>query len=303
MSPEPAPAATTSSQRAPAPRWLPLAPWLFVLLWSGGYTPVRIAVEDCPPLLLLALRYGGVLLLLVPAYLVVRPPLPRSPREWFHLAFVGLLIQGIYFGLCNFAIQRGASAAGLAIVLAMQPILVALAVPRFAGEAVGRNVWAGLLLGLAGAVVVVLAKSSLGGATAAGIAIALIALLFITAGTLWEKRFGVTQHPIVANIVQCGIAGALALAAAAAVEPFEVRWTWPLFWSLAYLVIANSIVAMTLLLAMVRYGQATKASALFFLVPPVSALIAWLILGEPLSPVTWVGMAVAGFGVWLVRGR
>lgn len=284
-----------------APRWLWLAPWMFVALWSGGYTPVRIALDYCEPLLLLAIRYIGVLVILLPAYLLWRPPLPKSGREWLHLGIVGFLIQGVYFALTNVAIKLGASAAGLGIVLALQPILIALAVPRFAGEAVDRRIWLGLGLGLVGAVIVVLAKSNVGGATTAGIVTAVVALLFITAGTLWEKRFGTSQHPIVANLVQCGVACVIALGAAATHESFAVQWTWPFVWSLAYLVIGNSIIAMTLLLAMVRHGQATRASALLFLVPPGSAVIAWAILGEALPPPVWIGMFLAGLGVWLVR--
>jgi drug/metabolite transporter (DMT)-like permease len=297
--PDPA-AAVAGGRRAAPPRWLPLAPWLFVALWSGGYVPVRVGLEYCEPVFFLAVRYIGVLAVLVPAYLLMKPPLPATRREWLHLAVVGLLIQGVYFALANVAIKLGASAAGLGIVLALQPILVALIVPRFAGEVVERRAWTGLGLGLAGAVTVVLAKSSIGGATFAGILTAALALLFITAGTVWEKRFGSSQHPVVANLVQCGAAGLLALAVAAPLESFTIRWSWPFAASLAYLVIGNSIIAMTLLLAMVRHGQATRASALLFLVPPGSAGFAWLLLGEPMPPLAWAGMALAGIGVWLV---
>jgi len=288
--------------KSTAPRWLAAAPWLFVALWSFGYTPTRIAVEYCEPIFMLAVRYMGVLAILVPAYLVVRPPLPRRGRDWLHLAIVGFLIQGVYFTLTNVAIKLGASAAGLGIVLALQPILVGLLAPRLAGEQVSRAVWIGLLLGLAGVAIVVLAKSS-SGATLAGIVTAFAALVFITAGTLWEKRFGTSHHPIVANLVQAGVALAVALAAAAPLETFKIDWSWPFAWSMLYLVVGNSIVAMTLMLAMVRYGQVTRASSLLFLVPPGSALLAWLILGEPMPPLAWIGMVVAGIGVWIVNAK
>jgi drug/metabolite transporter (DMT)-like permease len=286
------------------PKWLPLAPWAFVLLWSGGYVPVKVGLAYVEPLFFLVLRYAAVLALLIPAYLIVRPPLPQTSRAWAHLAIVGTLIQGIYFALANLAIGLGASAAGLGIVLALQPILVALLAPYVtASETVSGRAWIGLCLGLAGAVVVILAKADVNDATVIGIATTCIALVFITAGTLWEKRFGSAQHPIVASIVQCGIAGVLALAVAWPFETFRVEWAWPFIASLAYLVIANSIIAMTLLLAMVRQGQATRASALLFLVPPASAGFAWLLLSEPYPPLAFAGMALAGLGVWLVRGR
>lgn len=284
-----------------APRWLVAAPWLFVALWSFGYTPTRVALNYCEPIFMLAVRYMGVLVVLIPAYFIVRPPLPQRRRDWMHLVIVGLLIQGAYFTLTNIAIKIGASAAGLGIVLAMQPILIGMLAPRLAGEIVERRVWIGLLLGLAGVIVVVLAKSSAGAATLSGIVTACAALLFITAGTLWEKRFGTTHHPIVANLVQCSVALVVALSVAAPLKSFQINWSWPFALSMLYLVIGNSIVAMTLLLAMVRYGQATRASALLFLVPPGSAAIAWMLLGEPMPMLAWAGMVLAGIGVWMVR--
>lgn len=295
-------AAQSPPSKPSAPRWLVAAPWLFVALWSFGYTPTRVAVEYCEPIFMLAVRYMGVLAILIPAFLVVRPPLPQRGRDWMHLAIVGFLIQGVYFTLTNIAIKLGASAAGLGIVLAMQPILVGLLAPRLAGEQVSRQVWLGLLLGLAGVAIVVLAKSS-AGATLAGIVTAFAALVFITAGTLWEKRFGTSHHPIVANLIQCSVALAVALAAAAPLESFAIDWSWPFAWSMLYLVVGNSIIAMTLMLAMIRYGQVTRASSLLFLVPPGSALLAWLILGEPMPALAWLGMVVAGLGVWIVNAK
>ena len=294
---------TATPARTAKPWWLPFAPWIFVALWSGGYAPVKIALQYSEPLFLLVLRYAGVLALLIPAYLIMRPPLPRSRRAWLHLIIVGILIQGIYFALANMAIGLGASAAALGIILALQPILVALTVPWVTGEAVSIRTWAGLALALAGAVIVILAKSGAGDATTAGIITTCFALLFITAGTVWEKRFGQTQHPIVANIVQCGAAGAIALAVAWPLETFTVNWTWPFVLSLAYLIVGNSIIAMTLLLAMLRHGAATRASALFFLVPPCSAAIAWFLLDESFPPLVFAGMAAAAAGVWLARSR
>lgn len=288
--------------KASAPRWLVAAPWAFVALWSFGYTPTRVALDYCEPIFMLAVRYMGVLVVLLPGYFIVRPPLPQRPRDWLHLAIVGFLIQGAYFTLTNIAILIGASAAGLGIVLALQPILIGVLAPRIAGEHVNRRVWIGLLLGLAGVAIVVLAKSS-AGATLSGILTAFAALVFITAGTLWEKRFGTTHHPVVANLVQCAVALVVALAVAAPLERFHIDWSWQFSLSMLYLVVGNSIVAMTLMLAMVRYGQVTRASSLLFLVPPGSALFAWFLLGEPMPPIAWIGMIVAGIGVWIVNAR
>lgn len=283
------------------PLWLRTAPLVFLLLWSGGYTAVRIGVDDIEPITFLALRYVVVLAILAPVWLLLRPPLPATRAQWMHLAIVGALIQGFYFGATNIAIKLGVSAVGLAIVLALHPISVALLAPRFVGEPVGRRIWAGLLLGLAGALVAIIAKSSDGGATASGIAAAAIALVFITAGTLWEKRFGSNQHPVVASAVQCTVALAIAVPPALMLESGRIAWTASLIASTLYLSLFNSIVAMSLLFAMIRRGAAARATALLFLVPPTSALIAALMLGEPMPPATWLGMALAAAGVMITR--
>jgi drug/metabolite transporter (DMT)-like permease len=127
------------------------------------------------------------------------------------------------------------------------------------------------------------------------------ALLCITAGTLWEKRFGRSHHPVVSNAVQylAGLAGTLPLAML--FEHFSFDWNLPFLGALAYLVIGNSIIAMTLLLAMIRAGEVSRVSSLFYLVPPISALMAWPLLGEEMPPLGWAGFVLAAAGVALAR--
>lgn len=215
------------------PLWLIAAPVVFLLLWSGGYSGVKVGLTAVEPVFLLALRYVVVLAVLIPAFVVMRPRLPSSPRAWLHVAVTGLLIQGLYFGSTNVAIKLGASAVGLAIVLAMQPILVALLSQRLVGEVVTRATWLGLALGLAGAAIAIQAKAQTGEATVGGLVVAAVALVFITAGTLYEKRFGEAHHPIVANGVQCAVALALALPLAMATESLRIDWSWPFVAALA----------------------------------------------------------------------
>lgn len=283
------------------PAWLLLAPVAFLLLWSAGYSSVKIGLEWVEPFYLLALRYVLVLAVLVPAMAVLRPPMPSGTAAWRHLIVVGLLIQGLYFGATNLAIGVGASAAALGIILALQPILVALLAPRLTGEGVSGRAWIGLALGISGAVVAILAKSQIGDATFLGILTAGFAVIFITAGTLYEKRFGIDHHPVVANSVQCAVGLAVALPVALAFEEWRFTWTWPLVLSLLYSSICNSIVAMTLLFAMIRHGAAARASALLFLVPPTSAAMAQYFFGENMPAAAWLGMALAALGVTMVR--
>jgi len=296
---EPSRSAAAGSGQQPA--WLLLAPVIFLLLWSAGYSSVKIGLEWVGPFYLLALRYFLVLAVLIPAMVVLRPPMPVGATAWRHLIVVGLLIQGLYFGATNLAIGVGASAAGMGIILALQPILVALLAPRLANESVSGYAWIGLVLGVTGAVVAILAKSQIGDATFLGILVSGVAVILITAGTLYEKRFGVDQHPVVANTIQCAVGLAVIFPVAFAFEEWRFTWTWPLVLSLLYSAICNSIVAMTLLFAMIRHGAASRASALLFLVPPTSAAMAKYFFGEEMPAAAWLGMAIAAVGVVMVR--
>lgn len=289
------------SETTPAsgrPLWLLLAPAIFLVLWSGGYSIAKLGIRHAEPLTFLALRYAIVLIILTPFAIAMKPRWPRRLVEWLHIAIVGFLIQGIYFGLCYLAFNAGASAGTVAIIVCLQPILVGLAAPYFARERVSVLRWLGLVLGLAGAATVILAHSRVEAESIFGVLCSIGALIGITGGTLWEKRFGGNHHPIVSNMVQyvAGLAATLPLALAT--ETLAVDWTSPEFYAaLSYLVIGNSLISMTLLLAMIRAGEVSRVSSLFYLVPPMSALMAWPILGEAMPPLAWLGMAIAAAGV------
>ena len=302
--PDPIPAPRAAPRTAPrAATWVAAAPVVFLLLWSGGYTVAKVGIGDADPFTLLSLRYAGVLLLLAPFALVLRPPPPTGRAQWAHLAFVGFLIQVVYFGAAWTAFRLGSSAGAVALVTSLQPVLVGLAMPLVSDERVSRARWAGLALGLAGTVLVLSANAGIQVTGGAGLAFAVAALLAFTLATVWEKRFGVAHHPLTANAVHYAVGLACTLCVAVLFEPMRVAWTGALLGSLAYLVVGNSIVAIGLLLMMIRRGEATRVSALFFLVPPTSALIAWLAIDEPMAPLAWVGMGVAALGVWLATRR
>jgi drug/metabolite transporter (DMT)-like permease len=269
----------------------------FVVLWSAGFAFVALGLPDSEPFTFLALRYAIVVALLGGAVALLRPALPRRRREWIDLAVVGLVLQGGYFTMLYLALEREASTGTIALIVSLQPILVALLAPRLAGERVSALRWAGLALGLAGAALVIAARSSVGAPSGAGLALAAGALVALTSSTLYETRFGVEHHPVTANAVQCGVALLVTLPPALALEGFEVDWTGDLALSLAYLVLANSLLAITLLLMLMRRGEASRVSALFFLVPPLAAAIAWALLGESLPAPAWAGMALAAVGV------
>lgn len=288
---------------AAPPAWLKAAPALFLVLWSSGFVVLKVGLAYADPLTFLALRYACVVLILAPLLLALRPPLPTRASAWGHLAMVGLLLQAGYFCFTYLSLKQGMSAGGVALITSLQPILIGLLAPALAHERVDARRWAGLALGVAGAALVIVAKASIDVLAPLGLAFAVGALLCLTGGTLYEKRFGTQIHPVASNFVQYGVGLAVSAPLAFWLEPMRIEWTGPLLGSLAYLVVGNSLVAITLLLAMIRHGEASRVSALFFLVPPCTAIIALLILREPIPPLAWPGMALAALGILLVTRK
>ena len=190
--------------------------------------------------------------------------------------------------------------APIALITAQQPVLVGLLAPVIAGEKVDAIRWLGLVLGVAGAGLVIVARSSIGVASPGGLLFAIAALLSITSGILWQKRFPTLSHAVLANLVQYAVGLAITAPLAFFLEPMRVDWVPGLFGSLAYLVLGNSIVAISLLLAMVKYGEASKVSALFFLVPPTTAFIAFVLLQETIPTLALPGFALSACGIYLV---
>lgn len=285
------------------PAWLVFAPGIFLIMWSTGYVAAKFGLGYIEPMTFLSLRFASVVIIMAGLFVILRPPLPKSPDEWMHLAIVGFLLQAMYFGMCYMSFNAGLSVGTLALILAMQPILVGLIAPRWNGESVGWQQWAGLVLGLAGAIILITARSEIAAPSAIGFTFAVLALVGISGGSLWEKRFGVSHHPVTANLVgfTAGFAGVAPFMLA--FETMTIDWTWQLIASLVYLVVASSLIAIGLLLAMIRAGEVSRVSALFFLVPPMAATAAWIVLDEVMPPMAWVGMGVAGLGVFMATTR
>ena len=268
-------------------------------MWSTGYVAAKFGLGYIEPMTFLALRFSCVVAIMAVLFLILRPPLPKSRAQWMHLAIVGFMLQSMYFGMCYMSFNEGLSVGTLALILSMQPIIVGLIAPRWSAETVNWRQWFGLVLGLIGAVTVIIARSEITTPSVIGFIYACLALFGITGGSLWEKRFGISHHPVTANLVGFTV-GLLGIAPfMIAFETMEIIWTWQLAGSLVYLIVASSLIAVGLLLAMIRAGEVSRVSALFFLVPPMAATFAWIVLDEIMPPLAWVGMIVAGLGVFM----
>lgn len=292
---------TTSQPASAASRFYPL---FFVALWSTGFIGAKYGLPDAEPLTFLSLRYAAVLLLMGGIAWLSKAPWPDSRRAWLHIAVSGLLVHAVYLGGVFTAIARGLPAGVTALVVGLQPVLTALGAAALLGERVRPTQWLGLALGFAGVSLVVAHKvvvSSNAMAITGMLLPAVLALLGITAGTLYQKRFCPAFDLRSGSVIQFLPCLVLTLLAAWWSETLQVRWTGHFIFAQAWLVLVLSLGAVSLLNVLIRRGSAVNVASLFYLVPPTTALMAWALFGETLTGLALLGMGLAVFGVWLAR--
>jgi drug/metabolite transporter (DMT)-like permease len=284
--------------------WLRAMPAVFVLIWSTGFVVAKYGLPYAPPLTFLSIRYALSLLCFLLWIALARVTWPRGRQQWLHLAVSGMLIHAGYLGGVWVAIKAGMGSGLASLMVGLQPVLTALWVSSMAsndvGEKVSKRQWLGLALGLGGLVLVVARKF---GATQEVTAFTLlaitIALLSITAGTLYQKRFVQPADVRGANAVQIAAAFVVTLPLAL-FETEAVSWTPQFMGALAWSVLVLTLGGSSLLYMLIQRGAATAVTSLLYLVPPCTALMAWLLFAEPITVVTVIGTAITALGVSLV---
>ena len=274
-------------------------PLLFVFLWSTGFIGAKYGLPDAGPLSFLLTRYGAVILLMGALALATRAPWPAGPRQWLHIAVTGLLVHATYLGGVFIAIKHGLPAGVTALVVGLQPLLTATLAGALLGETVSRRQWGGLALGLAGVGLVVSGKFG-DAALGAMLLPAVVALLGITLGTLYQKRHCAGFDLRTGSVIQFAASAAATAPLCLLTEGYAVDWTGGFVFALGWLVLVLSIGAISLLNLLIRSGSAVNVASLFYLTPPTTALIAWAVFGETLTSTAIAGMALAVSGVWLV---
>jgi drug/metabolite transporter (DMT)-like permease len=277
------------------------APAVFVLLWSSGFIGAKLGLPYAPPMTFLSVRMAAVVALLGIIALATRPAWP-SRIGALHSAVVGLLVHGCYLGGVFVAIDHRLPAGFVALVVSLQPVLTSTLANRLLGERVMPRQWAGLALGLIGVYLVVHGRAE-GSAPPIAWAAATVALVGITVGTLYQKHFGGGIEWRTGFFVQYAAAGTLFGLGALGFETPAVQWTGEFLFALAWLVFVLSFGAIWLLYFLIARQAATRVVSLFYLTPPVTALMAWLLFNERLDLLGLVGMAVCVAGVALVNWR
>ncbi|HEY5718382.1 MAG TPA: DMT family transporter [Motiliproteus sp.] len=279
-------------------------PVLFVWLWSTGFIGAKYGLPYAEPFTLLALRMMITLLLLLGLALLLRVHWP-SRELCGHTALVGLMIHGLYLGGVFYAIEGGMPAGLASLIVGLQPLLTSLAAVLFLGERVRWQQWLGLAMGLCGVLLVLWEK--IGGAADGfpmwTVTWALVALVAISLGTVYQKRYCVGVELIPATFIQYCAALLLFGSGSLLLETQTIEWQPVFFLAMAWLVLGLSVGAILLLLALIRRGAAAQVASLFYLVPPVTALQAYLLFDERFGVIAILGgvMTVAGVALVVVR--
>lgn len=248
----------------------------------------------------LFIRYLAVICLMLVVAVASRAPWPQKPADWLHVGIAGLLVHGAYLGGVFMAISKGLPAGVASLVVSVQPLLTAAGAGWLLGETVLKRQWVGLLLGLLGVGLVVANKLGTGFGVDALLP-AIVALAAITAGTLYQKRFCPAFDWRTGSVVQFVPTAVATGALAYFTESMSVAWTGDFLFALGWLVLVLSIGAISLLNWLIRHNNAVNIASLFYLVPPCTALFAWLLFGETFSGLALAGMGLAVWGVYLAR--
>ena len=280
-------------------------PAVFVLIWSTGFVVAKYGLPYAPPLTFLTIRYALSLLCFLVWIALARVSWPRGRQQWLRLSVSGVLIHAGYLGGVWMAIKAGMGSGLASLMVGLQPILTALWVSSMAstdesGEKVTPRQWLGLTLGLGGLLLVVSRKfGSTQEVTAFTLAAITIALLSITVGTLYQKRYVAPADVRGANAVQIAAAFIVTLPLAL-FETEAVTWSPQFMGALAWAVLVLTLGGSSLLYMLIQRGAATAVTSLLYLVPPCTALMAWLLFAEQITAVTVLGTAITALGVSLV---
>lgn len=277
-----------------------LAPGLFVFLWSTGFIGAKFGLPYAGPLSFLLVRYLLVIALMLLLAWATRAPWPKGGRLWLRIGISGLLVHAVYLGGVYLSIANGLPVGVSSIIVGLQPLLTAVGAAVLLSERIVGRQWLGLVLGLCGTLLVVSARVH-GGFGLDGLPAAFGALFGITAGTLYQKRFCPSFDYRSGAIIQFVPAAAVTALVMLFYEDFRVEWNTQFMLALSWLSIVLSFGAFGLLNYLIRTGTATNVARLFYLVPPCTAVIAWLAFDEALGGWVMLGMGLAVSGVYLSR--
>ena len=279
-----------------------LAPWIapiFVILWSTGFIIAIYGMPHAEPMTFLVLRFSGVVICMLPIIFLSKAPWP-SESQAVHIAISGIFLQAGYVGGVWIAVKEGMSAGLIALIVGLQPILTAWLAALIA-EKVTKQQWLGLVIGLMGVGLVVWTKLSLIGLSWLSLGFGFFALLSITAGTLYQKKYCSQFDIRTGSVIQFAASVLICVPLMLIFDTMEIEWVPEMVGALLWGIFALSIGAISLLFILIRNGETTRVTSLMYLTPPTTALMAWVLFNEPITWTIILGIALTSSAVLLVN--
>ncbi len=272
----------------------------FIVLWCTGSIVGKLGLPYAPPFNFLMLRYAGAFIVLLIISLATRAPWPSSWKETANICIAGLFLQTIYTA-SGFVAFLEVTPGLCAIILGAQPLLTAVVCRYCFKEDIMPMQWFGLWLGFGGLIFVAMNTLMGGVLSTHGLWILILSLLSITAGTLYQKRYCPNLDPRTACTLQCLVSVPVLATLSYFWQPMAVQWTGTFVFSLVWLILVLSVGAMLILAALIKRGDVTRVSSLFYLVPPLTVALDYFIFNDALSRGTFIGMLVVVLGVFMVN--
>ena len=277
-------------------------PLIFIFLWSSAFITGKVITVDASPFAALCFRFSLVTFGFFLYSLITKQKIIHPIAETSKAMATGILFHGIYLGGCWFSFSKGMPAGIVALIVTLQPILTSLLAGPLLGERVTWRQWIGIVLGFGGTLLV-LGIDVLEAFPMIALIASCVALLAITAGTLWQKKLSMDMPLSVNNIYQSFSASIFLLILSFSLESPFINFTTSFVLAMAWQIIAVSFGAFTILMFLIKKGSASKTSALFFLIPPVSAVMGWLFVEETLTTYDLIGLCIATFGVYIATRK
>lgn len=295
---------TSQTTSGGAPSWLGLIPAIFVLFWATGFIGSRLSAPYAEPFSFLSIRFAIVAVLLAGAAVIMRASWPDR-RTTVQCLVTGALIHGGYLGFVFWSIWKGMPAGVSALIVGLQPLMTAVLAGVMLSERISARHWSGLFIGLVGVGLVVWPKFTLdaAGITPLTVGANVLAMLSITLGSIYQKRFMADVDLRTGNAWQFAGAAAVTGIVALAAESYQITWNGSVIFAMVWLVFVLSIGAISMLYIMIRHGEISRVTTLFYLVPGVTAVIAWLMFDERLLSVQIAGMVVCAGAVMLATRK
>jgi drug/metabolite transporter (DMT)-like permease len=274
---------------------------LFILLYSGGFVGVKLGFPYAHPLIFLILRFVVSAVLLCVLSFITKAKWPSSWKQTMHIAVAGLFLMGLVSIGTWTSIDMGVPPAVSALILALQPLAVALISTVFQKKHISPLQWIGMLFGLIGVLLVVWDKASFDMHYLTGILFSFLGLIGLTVGNLYQKQFCANMNIFTGGVIQCVSSGIICFILALLFEPFRVIWSEQFIFALFFMSVVVSIGALSFLYILLRKGETHKVASLFYLIPAVTAVMSYFAFGTVLTPVELLGMFIAMIGVGLVN--